>query len=246
MHGVSNNSGVFVFPALPPGTYDLTAEKQGFRAFKVSAIPLSVGLTATVDVKLEVGQLTEAVQVTAVGRATGGADFRYGTTVSTRAVAELPLIGRDARQLVRIGAGRNPYARPSRVPVDLPWLRGQLADRRRPGAAERHSDGRRRYARLLSGGQSYTYPIESVAEFKIQTATYSAEFGRAGGGVINVASKSGTNEFHGVAYTFLQSQILNANSWSNNRNRVPKGKFQYDLLAGRWAGASSATVRSFT
>src|SRR5215472_11362719 len=65
MQGTSNSSGVFVFPALPPGTYDLTAEKQGFRAFKVTGLPLSVGLTATVDVKLEVGQVSEAVQVTA-------------------------------------------------------------------------------------------------------------------------------------------------------------------------------------
>jgi len=81
---------------------------------------------------------------------------------------------------------------------------------------------------FTSGGQSYTYPLESVAEFKIQTATYSAEFGRAGGGVINVASKSGTNQLHGVGYMFLQSQVLNANSWSNNRTAVPKGKFQYE------------------
>src|SRR5262249_13984457 len=73
-------------------------------------------------------------------------------------------------------------------------------------------------------------------EFKIQTATYSAEFGRAGGGVINVASRSGANEFHGVGYGFLQSQILNANSWSNNRTRVPKGKFQYDLFGGALGG----------
>src|SRR5690348_2207810 len=64
-HGISNSSGVFVFPALPPGRYDLTAEKQGFRTFKLTDIPLSVGLTATVDVKLEVGQVSEAVQVTA-------------------------------------------------------------------------------------------------------------------------------------------------------------------------------------
>src|SRR5438105_14138562 len=61
----SNSTGLFVVPALPPGSYELTAEKQGFRTFKVSEIPLSVGLAATIDVKLDVGQVPEAVQVTA-------------------------------------------------------------------------------------------------------------------------------------------------------------------------------------
>jgi len=235
-HATSNSAGLFVVPALPPGTYELTAEKQGFRAFKVSAIPLSVGLTASVDVRLEVGQVTEAVQVTAAAVQLETQTSGMGETVGTRAVAELPLLGRDPRQLSALAPGVVP-------------TRGQVG----AGGSTIGSAGNSRIAGGLamqnailmdggdtrgftSGGQSYTYPLESVAEFKIQTATYSAEFGRAGGGVINVASKSGTNEFHGVAYVFLQSQALNANSWSNNRNRVPKGKFQYDLFGGALGG----------
>ena len=232
----SNSAGLFVIPALPPGTYELTAEKQGFRAFKVSAIPLSVGFTASVDVRLEVGQVTEAVQVTAAAVQLETQTSGMGETVSTRAVTELPLLGRDPRQLSALAPGVIPtrgqraagdstvgYAGNSRIAGGLAQQNAILMD----GGDTRG---------FTSGGQSYTYPLESVAEFKIQTATYSAEFGRAGGGVINVASKSGTNEFHGVAYAFLQSQVLNANSWSNNRTRVPKGQFQYDLFGGALGG----------
>src|SRR6516162_7973669 len=89
----SNSSGLFVIPALPPGTYELTAEKQGFRAFKVSAIPLSVGYTASVDVRLEVGQVAEAVEVTAVSVQLETQTSGMGETVGTRAVTELPLLG---------------------------------------------------------------------------------------------------------------------------------------------------------
>jgi hypothetical protein len=75
-----------------------------------------------------------------------------------------------------------------------------------------------------------------VAEFKIETATYSAEFGRAGGGVVNVASKSGTNQFHGVVYEFLRNDHLNANSWSNNRNRVSRALFQRNEFGAALGG----------
>src|SRR5437763_3550196 len=101
----SNSTGLFVAPALPPGSYELTAEKQGFRTFKMSNIPLSVGLTATVEVKLEVGQLTEAVQVTAAAAQLEAQTSGMGETIGTRAVAELPLLGRDPRQLASLAPG---------------------------------------------------------------------------------------------------------------------------------------------
>ena len=69
-------------------------------------------------------------------------------------------------------------------------------------------------------------PLESVEEVGVDTTTYASEFGRSGGGVINLVTKSGTNRFHGVVYEFLQNDHLNANSWQNNRNRVTKGLYQ--------------------
>ena len=103
-HAQSNTSGIFVIPALPPGTYELTG-KPGFRAFKLSGIPLSVGLTASVDVRLELGQVTEAVQVTASAVQLETQTSGMGETVTTRVVSELPLLGRDPRQLSALAPG---------------------------------------------------------------------------------------------------------------------------------------------
>ena len=73
---------------------------------------------------------------------------------------------------------------------------------------------------------SFTLPIESVSEFRVDTATYPAEYGRAAGGVVNMVTKSGTNQFHGVVYEFLRNDHLNANSWQNNRTGVNRNLFQ--------------------
>ena len=189
----SNATGLYVAPALPPGSYEVTAQKQGFRTFKLSNIPLSVGLTATVDVHLEVGQLAEAVEVTATAVQLESQTSGMGGTVGTKQVTELPLISRDIRQLAalapgvipsrgQVGAGGSTIgtAGNSRISGGLAMQNAILMD----GGDTRG---------FTSGGQSYTYPLESVAEFKIQTATYSAEFGRAGGGIMMWGTKSGTN-----------------------------------------------------
>ena len=232
----SNSAGVFVVPALPPGTYDLSVEKSGFRTFKTTGIPLTVGLTANFDVQLEVGQVAEAVQVIATAVQLETQSSGMGKTVETRRVVELPLLGRDPRQLASL------------VPGVIP-TRGQVGaggDAIGQAGNSRISGGLANQNAILmdggdsrgftSGGQSYSFPIESVAEFKVESATYSAEFGRAGGGVINVASKSGTNDFHGVVYEFLQSDKLNANSWSNNRTNVARLPFQYNQFGAAGGG----------
>jgi hypothetical protein len=232
----SNSAGVFVVPALPPGTYDLTVEKEGFRSYRTTNIPLSVGLTANFDVQLEIGQVAEAVEIIATAVQLETQTSGLGKTVETRRVVELPLLGRDPRQLAslvpgviptrgQVGAGGDAIgsAGNSRIAGGLAMQNAILMD----GGDTRG---------FTSGGQSYSFPIESVAEFKVETATYSSEFGRAGGGVINVASRSGTNEFHGVVYDFLRSDKLNANSWSNNRNRVARLPFQFNQFGGALGG----------
>ncbi|MCC6859304.1 MAG: carboxypeptidase regulatory-like domain-containing protein, partial [Bryobacterales bacterium] len=232
----TTSAGLFVVPALPPGTYEVTVEKQGFRTFRETGIPLTVGLTATVNVRLEVGAVAEAVEVTATAVQLEAQTSGLGKVVETRRVVELPLLGRDPRQLAalvpgviptrgQVGAGGDAIggAGNARISGGLAMQNAILMD----GGDSRG---------FTSGGQSYAFPLESVAEFKIETASYSAEFGRAGGGVVNVASKSGTNEYHGVLYEFLRSHKLNANSWSNNRNRVLKQSFQYNQFGGAMGG----------
>ena len=232
----SNSEGIYYLPALPPGQYELTAEKQGFRPSKVSNIPLSVNLTATINVVLEVGTVAEAVEVQATAVQLEAQTSGLGKTVETRRVVELPLLGRNPLSLAalapgviptrgQVGAGGDAIgsATNSRISGGLAMQNAVLMD----GGDSRG---------FTSSGQSYVFPLESVAEFKIETATYSAEFGRAGGGVVNVASKSGTNQFHGVAYEFLRNDHLNANSWSNNRTRVARTLFQRNEFGAALGG----------
>jgi len=222
----SNSAGIYTFPSLNPGTYDVTVEKTGFKTRSVTNIPLSVGLTATIDMKLDVGNVTESVEVRADAVILETQTSGMGKTVETRRVVELPLLGRDVRQLAALAPGVIPTRGQVGAGGDAI---GQAGNARISGGLANQNailmDGGDSRG-FTSGGQSYVFPLESVAEFKVETATYSAEFGRAGGGVINVASKSGGNAFHGSLYEFLRNNKLNANSWSNNRNRVARNLFQ--------------------
>ena len=232
----SNSAGIFVIPALPPGRYDLTAEKTGFRIFRTTKIPLSVNLTATVNVTLEVGAVTEAVEVSATAVQLEAQTSGLGKTVETRRIEELPILGRNPLQLAslvpgviptrgQVGAGGDAIGQAGNARIS-----GGLANQNAILMDGGDSRG------FTSGGQSYAFPLESVAEFKVETATYSAEFGRAGGGVVNVASKSGTNDFHGVLYEYLRNDHLNANSWTNNRNRVNRSLFQHNEFGAAVGG----------
>lgn len=207
----TNAAGIYVFPALNPGTYDVTFERQGFRTRKVSGIPLSTSLTATVNALMEVGVVTETVQVQAAAVQLETQTSGLSGTVETRRVVELPLLGRNPLQLASLapgviptsaqggnGAGAIGSATNARISGGLAMQNAVLMD----GGESRG---------FTSGGQAYSVPLESVAEFKVETASYSSEFGHSGGGVVNVATKSGTNEYHGVVYEFLRNDHLNAN-----------------------------------
>lgn len=232
----SNSAGIYVFPSLTPGNYDVSAERQGFKTRKVTGIPLSIGLTATIDLRLEVGAVTESVQVTASAVQLEAQTSGMGKTVESRRVVELPLLGRNPLALAALAPGVVPSR--GQVGVGGDAIGGAGNARISGGLANQNAilmdGGDSRGA--TSGGQSYSFPIESVAEFKVETATYSAEFGRAGGGVVNVASKSGTNQFHGSVYEYLRNDHLNSNSWSNNRNRVARALFQRNEYGASMGG----------
>jgi len=232
----SNSAGLYVFAALNPGTYEIAVEKQGFKSSRVANIPLATGTTVTIDARLEVGAITESVQVDASPVQLELQTSGLSKVVEARKVVELPLLGRNPLNLASTapgviptsaqggnGAGAIGSATNSRISGGLAMQNAVLMD----GGESRG---------FTSGGQAYSFPIESVEEFKVETATYSAEYGHSGGGVVNVASKSGTNELHGVVYEFLRNDHLNANGWSNNRNRVARSLFQSNTFGAAVGG----------
>jgi hypothetical protein len=232
----SNASGIYVIRSLTPGTYELSVEKSGFRMSRVANIPLTVGLTATVDINLEVGTVSEAVQVNASAVQLESQSSGVGTVVNSRPVSELPLLGRNPLSFAALAPGVIPtsgqqangggiigVATTAQINGGLAQQNGVLID----GAESRGT---------TEGGNSYSIPVEAVQEVKVETSTYSADLGRAIGGIINIASKTGTDQFHGTVYEFLRNDHLNANGWQNNRNNIRKTLFQRNLFGANLGG----------
>jgi outer membrane receptor protein involved in Fe transport len=240
----TNNAGLYYLTNLQPGEYEINITKQGFRPARISALRLTVGLTATVPATLEIGTVTEAVEVTATAVQLEAQTSGLGKVVEQRRVVELPLLGRNPLALAATAPGVLPTSGQRGTGQDIVGV--STTSQINGGLAQQNGV-------LIDGGESrgttesgnaYTVPLEAVGEFKVETSTYSAEFGRAAGGIVNVATKSGTNQLHGVAYEFLRNDHLNANSWQNNRNRVPKGLFQRNEF-GAGAGGKIIKDRTF-
>jgi hypothetical protein len=226
----TNSAGIYYLPALPPGRYELRVEQAGFRPAVVSDIPLGAGLTGTFNVTLEIGTITEAVQVRATAVQLEAQTTGLGKVLENRTIAEMPLLGRNPTQLVSLLPGVTPLGGGTVGDNGGVKMSGGLATQN--GLL---TDGVESRATIRTDTQ-FVVPLESVAETRVDTATYAAEYGRSGGGVVNMVTKSGTNEIHGVGYEFIRNDHLNANSWQNNRNLVPRALYQQNRFGAAVGG----------
>src|SRR5215813_1841623 len=196
---VSNGDGAYTVPSLAPGEYRLDIELGGFKSVRREGIRLATGEKARIDFDLAVGDLQE--QVTVVGDApiVRAESASLGTVVENEQVVRLPLNGRLFIMLASIVPGV--ALPPNSV---LPRINGG-----RPRTNEYLFDG----ISVLQPepGQVAYYPIiDAIQEFKVEVNSPPAEFGRFNGGVVNLTTKSGTNDFHGSAFEFLRNEALNA------------------------------------
>ena len=211
------SSGVYDAPLLLPGTYEVSVESPGLSTEIVRAIHLEVGSAVTADFRLQVASVTTAVEVTADAPVLQTEASGVGATIETRVIQDFPLIERDIMSLVRAipGVIANPavgQSRGSRTVFDSEFSVG---------------GGRSSTNEVLLDGSANTIgdfngvvispPQDSVQEFRVETSSYSAEFGRSGGGTVNIITKAGTNQYHGTAYYYHQNDALNANTFTNNR-----------------------------
>ncbi|MGH9338225.1 MAG: carboxypeptidase regulatory-like domain-containing protein [Acidobacteriota bacterium] len=207
---LTNEIGVYTVRALPIGRYSLVAELPGFRRFQASGIRVQVDERVRVDVELQVGEITDSVQVTA---ATVGVDTQSSTlqtVIDERRVEDLPLDGRNAAELITLVAGVATYAGS-----------GLTSGTTYPGTVNVSVNGSRGNATnfILDGGQNNDHysnannPMpnpDALAEFSVQTNNFSAEYGRNMGAIVNAVTKSGTNQIHGSAFGYLRNHVLNA------------------------------------
>jgi hypothetical protein len=227
---VTNESGEFVFPGLRIGTYAVSAELQGFKKSNYEAVRVNVQDRVRLDFELGVGTITEAVTVT--GRAamlqTQSADI--GNVVDQRQIQDLPLLGRRYSELAFLTPGvvAAPAGITSRGEDTFFNANGNYAtwNNYTLDGADNNSFSTNLQER---SPQVVQPPIDALQEFKVQTRTYSAEFGKAAGAVINASVKQGTNAFHGSGFEFFRDEAFNANTWDNNRAGRPKGKFNQHI-----------------
>jgi Carboxypeptidase regulatory-like domain/TonB-dependent Receptor Plug Domain len=226
---VSNAEGAYTIPFLRPGLYTLTAELTGFQKHVRKDMRLEVGQSALVNVQLAVGGLTEQMTVTAESPLleTGKAD--RGTVIDSHRIAELPLQSRSPMALAVLVAGVNYNAQAIYL---RPFDNGALADWSMNGGQNRNNeflmDGAPNNANQSGNNIAYVPPADAVQEFKVQTNSYDAQYGRTAGGVVNMSLKSGTNTFHGTGYEYYRRKFLDSNSFLLNSRSTPKVQHYLD------------------
>ncbi len=220
----TNQVGQYRFLFVDPGKYKLTAEMAGFRTFVRDQIQLQVSQGATIDVMLQVGSQAETVTVGAEAPLLEAEKADRGLVINTRNVAELPLNIRNPIMLAALTPGIQAIG----TTLDLnPFSNNGISSWSVNGSASKTTDF------LLDGAPNnavynqentiaYVPPIEAVQEFKVMTSTYDAQYGRSGGGTVNVSLKSGTNSLHGSGYEFLKRTNLNANTFADNAKGNPR------------------------
>jgi hypothetical protein len=225
---VSNTSGNYIQPFLLPGDYRVTVEKTGFEKYIESNIRVDVEQTSTVDIALKVGSASATVEVTASSVQLSTTSATISTTISSKQILDLPLNGRNPMSLVTLTPGVISGG------GSTPWISG----------------GRNATSEITVDGTSIILPennvsinttgfmpvLDSVEEFAVVTNSLAAEYGRTGGGTINMATRAGANAFHGSGYDYFQNSALNANSWGNNKNGAKKSPYQNNTFGGTIGG----------
>lgn len=219
----STDAGEYNVPNLPPGDYRLEVTSQGFKRFVRDRVTLTAASTVRVDARLEVGQVTETVEVTANTAQVQTENAKVTTAVQNKLVDELPL--------VVAGALRSPFHLVSITPEARGGGTRLALGGGQARAWEATLDGvsvaTNRAADAIE--IAYTTPsLEAITEFAVDTNGFKAEYGQAGGGIMTFSSKSGTNEFHGSAYNFLRNEKLDARGFFASSRSVYK---QHDFGA---------------
>ncbi len=214
-NAVTDTSGRYLLRSIPPGTYKIKVEAANFQSQTQDAVKVDVSQNVSIDFSMKVGVVTDIVEVKADTVHLQTEDAVTGQVVNRKFINDLPLVDRDFFNLA--------FLAPGVVPTNVPGgpatnfnsngSRNSTADVLIDGATATNFEQN-------SGLQVplYTPSVDSVEEFKVQQSNFTAEYGFAGGTIINVVTRSGSNQFHGNAYEFFRNSVMDANDWFANRN----------------------------
>jgi len=228
----SDNAGQYLAASLPVGTYDIRVEAAGFKSAQSPGIVLDVAQSARFDFALEVGTVSETLEVKSTTPLLRSGDSSLDLVVDSRNIQNLPLNTRVTFNLVLLAPGVHGSVGTGYNSVNISINGG------RPGSNEILLDGIPSSPPEVNYVQSFTAfpPVDAVQEFKVLTSGYSAEFGHSGGGIINLVYKSGTNTLHGSLFEYLRNSVLDANDFFSNANNIPLGSFKRNQFGGSVGG----------
>jgi hypothetical protein len=229
----SNDSGLYTLPFLPVGRYRINISANGLKTVVRDGVELRVGDRIQLDFSMEVGAVTETVNVSSQAPLLEAATASRGQVIDEAKVRDLPLLGRNPFLLAALSSGVQ--ITPSQGSISFrPFDNGGMD-------AISISGGRQRSNEFLIDGApntgtenggvgalSFVPSPDAVQEFRVQSNTYDAQFGRTGGGTVNVSLRSGTNNLHGSLYHYFRNDILNANSFQNNATNVKRTAFRWN------------------
>jgi outer membrane receptor protein involved in Fe transport len=227
---VTDTDGRFAAPGLPVGPYEVTAQLQGFATRRQPDVRVSVGQTITLRLELGVAAVAETITVSSIAPVVETTRSQVSAIVNSAAVANLPVNGRNFIDFVLLTPGVTRDVRQG--DISFAGQRGTLNSLVVDGADNNNTFFGQALGRTGTGRAPYQFSQEAVQEFQVNTSAYSAEYGRAGGAVINVVTKSGTNDLSGSIFEFYRDKSLNANNAINVRLGRPKSPYHYNQFGG--------------
>ena len=223
----SNDVGRYLFANVPPGDYEITVNKTGFRLSKVSNISVTVGSPLTVDFRLELGSISETVEVITTGAELQTTNSTVGTTLAGDSLIMLPNIGHDISHLLVAQPGVSPdgYSAGANYDQNMYQLDGGNNSNDMDGSMSIYTPTNGSASPNLTGGVPsgvMPTPSESVEEFKVSTANQTADFNGANGAQVQLITKRGTDTWHGSLYEYYLGSNFGANTWDNNVSGIRK------------------------
>jgi len=220
----TTDAGFYIVPSLPVGTYHVEVKAPGMQSMVVHDIVLDVGRTVAQDFAMKVAATSETIEINATAPVVDATTVSVGAVVNQRTVQEIPLNGRHFVDLALLIPG-------SVTPPQNGFLTAPL--RGQGSFAFNSAGGREDSVNYMINGINMSDPVQNqitfqptintVGEFKVDNSTFPAEYGRNSGSIVNIATRSGTNEWHGEAYEFLRNSYFDARNFANTRDVVSSG-----------------------
>lgn len=232
----TNTSGLYTISFLPIGSYVISVEANGFKKIVSNSMQLEVNQTARVDLNLEVGDLSQVVEVTDIAPVLETEKATVGEVISGTTTTNLPLNGRNFQQLTLLVPGSITYDPGNFTDVGLSSGQGRpLVNGNREQGNTFLLDGVP-IDETIDNRIGYKPSIDAIAEFRMETSNQSSEFGNVTGATVLVSLKSGTNNFHGNVFEFFRNDALDARRWELNRIGGEKQKLRQNIFGGTIGG----------